>query len=128
VASGESVGSIAELYLGNILYALELAALSLETQQKPDDASFYRGIARKLAEAHGKRVAGSGSFHPLPATRYPQKLRKQIRARYVHAPDREDAQPPRGLVELLRQHRQVDRTFQTRRRQATHLAGPSDYR
>ena len=45
MASGESVGSIAELYLGNILYALELAALSLETQQKPDDASFYRGIA-----------------------------------------------------------------------------------
>ena len=58
MASDESVGSIAELYLGNILYALELAALSLETQQKPDDASFYRGIARKLAEAHGKRVAG----------------------------------------------------------------------
>ena len=56
----EKVGEIAELYLGNILYALELAALSLETQQKPDDASFYRGIARKLAEAHGKRVAGSG--------------------------------------------------------------------
>jgi hypothetical protein len=60
VAASESVGSIAELYLGNILYALELAALSLEAQQKPDDASFYRGIARKLAEAHGRRVAGSG--------------------------------------------------------------------
>jgi hypothetical protein len=51
----ESVGALAELYLGNILYALELAALSLESQDKRDDAAFYRGIARKLAEAHGKR-------------------------------------------------------------------------
>ena len=50
----DTVGSIAELYLGNILYALELAALSLETQGKPTDAAFYRGIARKLAEARGR--------------------------------------------------------------------------
>jgi len=50
----ETVGSLAELYLGNILYAIELAALSLESQQKPGDAAFYRGIARKLAEAHGR--------------------------------------------------------------------------
>ena len=57
----ESVGALAELYLGNILYALELAALSLESQEKRDDAAFYRGIARKLAEAHGKsREAGDG--------------------------------------------------------------------
>jgi hypothetical protein len=50
----ESVGAIAELYLGNILYALELAALSLQDQGKPEDAAFYRGIGRVLAEAHGK--------------------------------------------------------------------------
>ena len=50
----ETVGSVAELYLGNILYAIELAAISLESQGKPVDAGFYRGIARKLAEAHGK--------------------------------------------------------------------------
>ena len=50
----ETVGSVAELYLGNILYALELAALGLEEQEKPADAAFYRGIARKLAEAHGR--------------------------------------------------------------------------
>ncbi len=57
----ESVGALAELYLGNILYALELAALSLESQDKGEDAVFYRGIARKLAEAHGKsREAGEG--------------------------------------------------------------------
>jgi hypothetical protein len=51
----KTVAGISELYLGNILYALELAALSLEAQQKREDAAFYRGIARKLAEAHGKR-------------------------------------------------------------------------
>jgi hypothetical protein len=50
----ETVGSLAELYLGNILYALEATALSLEQQGKKDDAAFYRGIARKLAEAHGR--------------------------------------------------------------------------
>jgi len=57
----ESVGALAELYLGNLLYALELAAMSLESQDKREDAAFYRGIARKLAEAHGKaREAGDG--------------------------------------------------------------------
>jgi hypothetical protein len=50
----ETVGAVAELYLGNILYAIELAALSLEEQGKRVDAAFYRGIARKLAEARGK--------------------------------------------------------------------------
>jgi hypothetical protein len=53
----ESVGSIAELYLGNILYAIELAALSLTEQGKPDAAAYYRGIGRKLAEAHGRTKA-----------------------------------------------------------------------
>ena len=52
--SDETVADVAELYLGNILYALETTALSLEQQHKKDDAAFYRGIARKLAEAHGK--------------------------------------------------------------------------
>lgn len=55
----ETVASLAELYLGNILYALELAALELQEQRKPEDAAFYRGIARKLAEARG-REAGDG--------------------------------------------------------------------
>jgi hypothetical protein len=50
----ESVGSIAELYLGNILYAIELAAISLGQEGKTVDAEFYRGIARKLAEARGR--------------------------------------------------------------------------
>jgi len=54
VAGGDSVGQLAELYLGNLLYALELAAMSLERDGKPDHAAFYRGIARKMAEARGQ--------------------------------------------------------------------------
>lgn len=54
----DTVGSVAELYLGNILYALELAALSLEEQHRREDAAFYRGIARKLAEARGREKQG----------------------------------------------------------------------
>jgi hypothetical protein len=52
--SDETVSSVAQLYLGNILYALERAALSLEEEGRRDDAAFYRGIARKLAEARGR--------------------------------------------------------------------------
>jgi hypothetical protein len=54
LADDETVSSIAQLYLGNILYALELAATSLAGQGKEDDAAYYRGLARKLAEAHGR--------------------------------------------------------------------------
>ena len=55
--SEETVASIAQLYLGNLLYALELAATALAEQGKPDDAAYYRGLARKLAEAHGRSKA-----------------------------------------------------------------------
>jgi hypothetical protein len=50
------VADVARLYLGNILYALERAAMTLEADQKPEDAAFYRGIARLLAEAHGREI------------------------------------------------------------------------
>jgi hypothetical protein len=59
--SMDSPGEIAELYLGNILYALELAAISLEEQGKGEDAAFYRGIARKLAQARGAAAGGGGT-------------------------------------------------------------------
>lgn len=56
----ETVGAVAELYLGNILYALELAAMGLEEGRDGGEvAAFYRGIARKLADAHGRARAGS---------------------------------------------------------------------
>ena len=54
----ETVASLAELYLGNILYAIELAAISLESEGKKDEAAFYRGIARKLAESRGREKKG----------------------------------------------------------------------
>ena len=56
-----TVGELAELYLGNILYSLELAALWLEQEGRGADAPFYRGIARKLAEAHGAERRSGGS-------------------------------------------------------------------
>ena len=52
--SGESVESLAELYLGNLLYALERCAMALEADGKATDAEFYRAIGRKLAEARGR--------------------------------------------------------------------------
>jgi hypothetical protein len=59
VSQDGSVGEVAALYLGNILYAIELAALSLESDGKVDEAAFYRGIGRKLAEARGKEKTSS---------------------------------------------------------------------
>jgi hypothetical protein len=56
----ESVADVAQLYLGNILYAIELAALTLEEQGKREDAAFYRGIARKLADARGRERKPAG--------------------------------------------------------------------
>ena len=50
----DTVGAVAALYLGNLLYAIERCALSLEAEGKPLDAAFYRGIGRKLADAHGQ--------------------------------------------------------------------------
>ena len=55
----DTVAGLAQLYLGNILYAIELAATSLEHDGKPDHAAYYRGIARKLAEAHGREKSAS---------------------------------------------------------------------
>lgn len=55
----ETVGGIAELYLGNILYALERCALSMAEEGRSADAGFYRGIGRMLAEAHGRSKQGA---------------------------------------------------------------------
>ena len=50
----ETVAEVAELYLGNLLYAIERCAVSLDAEEKPLDAAFYRGLGRKLADAHGR--------------------------------------------------------------------------
>lgn len=49
-----TVAGISELYLGNILYALERCALAMAEEGRGSDAAFYRGIGKMLAEAHGK--------------------------------------------------------------------------
>ena len=53
-AQGETVADVSTLYLGNILYAIERCALSLDSEEKLAEAAFYRGIGRKLAEAYGR--------------------------------------------------------------------------
>ena len=52
--ASESVAEISALYLGNILYSLEATALQYDAQEQSEHAAFYRGIARKLAEARGR--------------------------------------------------------------------------
>jgi len=68
LADEPTVGGLAELYLGNVLYALERCALSLQEEGKPLDAAFYRGIGRKLADAHGRaqRAGGPPPSHVEP--------------------------------------------------------------
>lgn len=65
--AGESFSDVAALYLGNILYALEVTALSLESEQKADDAAFYRGIARKLATMRGRESGAAPPTGPSGA-------------------------------------------------------------
>jgi hypothetical protein len=55
-----TVESLSALYLGNVLYALERCAMALEAEGKQADAAFYRGIARKLAEARGREKGTTG--------------------------------------------------------------------
>ncbi|HEX5829523.1 MAG TPA: hypothetical protein VFY16_01005 [Gemmatimonadaceae bacterium] len=67
--SEPTVGELAQLYLGNILYALERTALSLEAEARHEDAAFYRGIARALAEAHGRALTAQTDSDSAPPAR-----------------------------------------------------------
>jgi hypothetical protein len=51
-----TVGELADLYLGNILYALERCALSLASDGDAEGAAYYRGLGRALADARGVQV------------------------------------------------------------------------
>jgi len=57
MSDDQTVEQLSALYLGNILYALERCAISLEAAGKGEDAAFYRGIGRALAEARGRENA-----------------------------------------------------------------------
>ncbi len=66
--ASDSVGAIAELYLGNLLYALERCAMSLDEEGKATEAAFYRGLGRKMADAHGQaRSHGAGADTAPPS-------------------------------------------------------------
>ena len=60
-ADTATVESLSALYLGNILYALERCAISLAAEGKGEDAKFYRGIGRVLAEARGRERGAYGT-------------------------------------------------------------------
>ena len=64
MTNDETVASVAELFLGNILYALEKCAVSLSADGKEEDAAFYRGIGRSLAEARGRDKQQRGDGRP----------------------------------------------------------------
>ena len=53
-APHESFADVARLYVGNILFAIEMVAVSLDEQGRREDAAWYRGLGRKLAEAYGR--------------------------------------------------------------------------
>jgi len=55
----EPFADVARLYVGNILYAIEIAALTLDEQGRREDAAFYRGLGRKLAESYGRETKGT---------------------------------------------------------------------
>jgi hypothetical protein len=55
-ATDATVATVSALYLGNILYALERCAITLDEEGKREDAAFYRGIGKALAEARGRET------------------------------------------------------------------------
>lgn len=48
-----ALGRVAAEFLPPILYALELCALAMDDAHRPDDAQYYREVARRLSEAGG---------------------------------------------------------------------------
>ncbi len=57
----ETVGALAAAHLGPILYALEACALQMEEAGRPDEAAYFRELARRLAEAGGEPREAEGS-------------------------------------------------------------------
>lgn len=51
--NAEAVGSVAAEHLGPLLYALEVCAVSMDDAGRPEDATYYRALASRLAEAGG---------------------------------------------------------------------------
>lgn len=48
-----AVGAVAAEHLASLLYALEVCAVAMDEAGRRDDATYYREVARRLAEAGG---------------------------------------------------------------------------
>jgi hypothetical protein len=48
-----ALGEVTAEHLGPLLYALEVCATAMDNAQRAEDASYYRSLARLLAEAGG---------------------------------------------------------------------------
>ncbi len=49
----ETLGRVAAEHLGPLLYALEVCATAMDNAQRGEDSSYYRALARLLADAGG---------------------------------------------------------------------------
>jgi len=49
----EALGRVAAEHLGPLLYALEVCATAMDNAQRSEDSSYYRALARLLADAGG---------------------------------------------------------------------------
>jgi hypothetical protein len=56
-----TVGAVAVEHLPAILYALEVCALAMVEAGRDEDASYYRVVARNLADAGGGAPERAGS-------------------------------------------------------------------
>ena len=67
----QAVGRVAAEHLGPILYALETCALMMEGGNRQEEATYYRALARLLAEAGGQSPGpaadGEGAAPVSPA-------------------------------------------------------------
>jgi hypothetical protein len=56
----QAVGAVAAEHLGPLLYALEVCAVSMDDAGRPEEARYYRELARRRAEAGGRGRTETG--------------------------------------------------------------------
>ncbi|MBE0593508.1 MAG: hypothetical protein IH616_14015 [Gemmatimonadales bacterium] len=60
----QAVGKVAAEHLGPILYALETCAVTMEHAEREEEAAYYRGLARLLADAGGRDPGAADDGEP----------------------------------------------------------------
>ncbi len=58
--NAQAVVTIAAEHLGPLLYALEVCATAMDDAGRSEDSSYYRSLAKRLAEAGGTPHDSSG--------------------------------------------------------------------